>query len=348
MLKNLSQNQILLIALATLLLILAAASFYLLQNPYAPLPFAPQPSETVTLIVPSPSYTPEPSSTSIPTRQTSYTPFTKATTATSIVATETPLTPSTASPGPSGTPSTLSPGITSTPQPTGSQVGTPTPATTTLSPTPSQTLTSGEYEVTGRILQNGTPVPNAVVWFEDDVAGRQTTTDSGGHYSFTTLAPGTHFTLTFDQADNHQIVPAPLVASLASFEGTLPTGIDTIQFPDLEISLNIENMMFQSITPVDGATYSAAFISSANPIQFVWSLYGHGGSYHLELGPNTNETPSWTSSQLASTSYMWDGTLNNDAHISEGAYWWRVAVTTSLGAYVLHLYAQPLDILFNP
>ncbi len=379
MLKNLNQNQILMVALATVLLILAALSFYLLQDPSAPLPFAALPSASPTLVTPVPSITPEPSLTNSPTHQTSYTPF--VTPATTVPGTPEPITPipgtttgasqSTTS-TPIGTlPSNL-PTKTRTARPLGTatQIYTPLPGTPTftftpasrtptstriptlviptLSPTSTQTLVSGEYPVTGRIVLNGTPVPNVVVWFEDDVAARQTTTDSGGHYTFVTLAPGTHFTLTFKQDDNHQLTPASQITSLARIEGTLPTGVDTIQLPDFEISLNLDDMLFQLLTPVNGAAYSAAYISPSNKIQFIWTLYGQGGSYHVELGPNGSDVASYSSDQLASTYDWWDGTLDNGTHITEGAYWWRVAVTDSLGAYVMDLYTQPFDLIFNP
>jgi hypothetical protein len=107
-------------------------------------------------------------------------------------------------------------------------------------------------------------------------------------------------------------------------------------------------MIFELQTPVDGATYSAAAISPYNPIQFTWSLYNQGGSYHVELSPNGRNDPIWTSSLLASTNIMWNGTLDDGSHISEGAYWWRVAVTKSLGNYVLDIFSQQFDILFNP
>jgi len=388
MLKNLTQNQILLIALSTLLLVLAALSFYLLQDPSAPLPFAPQASSTLVPVLPSPTSTPEPSYTSSPTRQTSYTPFaTHATTSpvTVISGTTNPgsttpgITPGTQVASPSVTTSTSgtpplslptrtptrqaqatatfintplpgTPTFTSTPKPsTPTPTLTTNPAAATLSPTPTETLVSGVYLVIGRIIQNGTPVPNVVVWFKDDLPEpRQTTTDAGGHYSFITLAPGTHFTLTFEQADNHQLTPALEVASMAWIEGTLPTGVDTIQLPDFEISLNVNDMLFQLLTPVDGAAYSAANISLSNQIQFVWSLYGQGGSYHVELGPNGSDVPGLSTGQLALPIYWWDGTLDNHNHITEGAYWWRVAVTSSLGPYIFDLYTQPFDLIFNP
>jgi len=346
MIKNLTPNQLLLITMATVLLLLAAFSFYLLQNPSAPLPFAPQPATyTSTPLSPSPTNTTAPTSTNIPTRQTSYTPFATLSTPNPESTTENPLTSV-----PSGTtpPGNLTGSATIIPSSTSPHTGTPASTTITPSPTITGTLTAGEYGVTGRVIKNGTPVANAVVEFQDDVAPRQSTTNSGGHYWFSTLAPGTTFSLTFNQGDNPQLTPASEIASLAWIEGTLPTGINTIDLPDFEISTYLNGMIFQLQTPVDGATYSAAAISSSNPIQFIWSLYNLGVSYHVELGPNASDQPIWTSSEAASNNLMWNGTLDDGTHISQGAYWWRVAATKSLGNYTLVVYTQQWDILFNP
>src|SRR4030042_5494967 len=76
MIKNLTTNQILLIILATALLLLAAFSFYLLQDPSAPLPFAPPPAtSSITPQTPLPTRTSAPTATSTPPRRPSYTPF---------------------------------------------------------------------------------------------------------------------------------------------------------------------------------------------------------------------------------------------------------------------------------
>lgn len=184
--------------------------------------------------------------------------------------------------------------------------------------------------------------------FEDDVASRQSSTNPGGHYWFTTLAPGTAFSLTFNQNDNPQLTPAFDIASLAWIEGTLPTGVNTIDLPDFEISLNLNGATFDPQSPVDGAAYSASAISNSNPIQFTWSLYSLGGSYHVELGLHGSDQPIWSTGQIAEAYYMWNGTLDDGTHISEGAYWWRVAVTKNLGNYVVVIFTQPWDILFNP
>ena len=349
MIKNLTSNQLLLIAMAAVLLLLAAFSFYLLQDPSAPLPFAPPPAtNTSTPLSSSPTSTTAPTSTSIPTRQTSYTPF-------ATLSTSTPELPSQASDqtltaAPNG--STTPPGLAITPTvvPSGTSQFTVTPSSANITPSPmiTGTLTAGEYGVTGRVIQNGTPIAHGVVEFQDDVAPRQASTNSGGHYWFITLAPGTTFTLTFNQGDNPRLTPASEIASLAWIQGTLPTGVNIIDLPDFEISVNLGGMNFELLTPVDGATYSAGAITSSNPIQFIWSLYSLGGSYHVELGPNGSNQPIWTSNQITSTNVMWDGSLDDDTHISQGAYWWRVAVTKSLGNYVLYLFTQRFDILFTP
>ena len=354
--KNLSSNQILMIVMATALLLLAAYAFYLLQDPYAPLPFSPpNPSSTLTPLPPTPSDTSRPSSTSLPTRQTSYTPF--AATATSglitspqatspeetfPVETVTPLQSGTPSPRPAATTSTIQPQNTST------QSSTATPATATVSPTTSPTLTSGQVLITGRIIVNGTPVPNVIVEFVDDVAPRTNTTDAGGHYSFISLAPGTYFSLTFRQSANPQVDPASEITSLAWVEGTLPVSNNILTLPDFELSRNLNQMIFELQAPVDGATYSASVISASNPIQFNWSLYSLGGIYHVELGPNGSDEATYISNELAATNILWSGTLSDGTHISQGAYWWRVAVTKNLGNYVEELFTQQWDITFNP
>jgi len=199
------------------------------------------------------------------------------------------------------------------------------------------------------VLQNGTPVANAVVEFVDDVAPRQSTTIPGGHYWFTTLAPGTTFSLTFRQSDNTRLTPASDITSLAQIKGTLPSLVNIIDLPDFEISINLNEMLFTLQTPADGATYSPSAISSINPIQFIWTVYSLGGPYHIELGPQGSDQPIWTSGQITSTNlFMWDGTLNDGTHITGGTYWWRVAVTKSLGNYFVVIFTHTYDLLFNP
>jgi hypothetical protein len=377
MIKNLTTNQLILIAMAAALLLVTSFSFYLLQDPTAPLPFSLPPA-TSTSTPPSQALAATAIlNTPTPTRRTSYTPL--AVFFTPAISTTAELPTSVAPPGtatasatfaltnvypppmPSGTiiftstPSSGTAVFTGTP-PSGTPVSTGTPpsgtvsptSTSNTSPTTTATLSAGEIRVTGRVIQNGTPKSHVIVSFADDVSPRQSITDAGGHYSFITLAPGTNFTLTFKQSDNPGLTPITEIASQGWIEGTLPTGVNPIDFPDLEVSINLNGMIFEPLSPVDGATYSAAGINDANPIQFSWSLYSQGGSYSIELGPNGTNQPTWVSGQLASTSFMWNGTLTDGTHIVAGNYWWRVALKKSLGNYILKLYTQLFDLSFNP
>ena len=340
MIKNLTSNQLLLFGLAGVLLLIAAVSFYLLQDPSAPLPFAPPPvTSTSTPLPPSATSLPTATDTSVPTRQTSYTPFAS----TYTPSTELPVT---------GVPTTPTPVLTPyTPSGTTPAQLTRSPTYTlsrTVTPTLTATLAPGETRVTGRILRNGIAQANVVVSFEDDIPARQSTTNPGGHYSFTTLAPGTTFVMTFMQSDNPQLTPTDEFPPLAWIEGSLPIQINPIDLPDFDISLIQNAMVFALQSPADGVIYSASAISSTNKIRFIWSLYGLGGSYHVEVGPQGSLEPVWSSDPIAISNTFWDGTLSDGIHIVAGSYWWQVAVTKSLGNYVEVIYTQPWDLVFTP
>jgi hypothetical protein len=203
--------------------------------------------------------------------------------------------------------------------------------------------------VTGRVLQNDIPIVNVVVKFEDDVAPRQAITDPGGHYWFTTLAPGTNFTLTFNQADNLRLTPTLEVASLAWIEGTLPPGTDIIDLPDFDVSLNQNGMFFELLIPTDESSFPASVISESNKLQFTWSPYSQGGSYKVQLGPTGSNVPVWSSNPpVAATSLLWNGTLDDGTHITQGSYWWRVSATSSLESYIFVAFTQKFDLQFTP
>jgi hypothetical protein len=241
--------------MAAVLLLLAAFAFYLLQDPNASLPFIPPTPTSSPTMSPVPTATPF---TATSTRRTSYTPFAGSLTpqlGTPYLPPDLTATQSgpaiTPSPSRSGTPSGSATATLPNPRPTATNTaptsGTP-PATTptsTKSPTVTATLESGVIGITGRIIQDGTPVANVVLSFADDAAARQSTTDAGGHYSFITLAPGTDFTLIFDQGNNPGLSPPTEIASLIHLEGTLPQGVNPIDFPDIEISINLSGILFE-------------------------------------------------------------------------------------------------------
>lgn len=345
--KNLTSNQLILLALVAIVLLIAALSFYLLQDPSAPLPFSPQATGTFSALPPTQVPGISPTASPIPTRQTSYTPFASV------------LNPSSSTPLPSpslaqGSP--MTPGATSTYTPTPPSTSMPshtiTPSPTspahTWTATMTETFALGEIGVTGRLLQNGTPVANVQVEFEDDVPPRRAATGQDGHYWFTTLAPGTSFSLTFYQTDNPQLTPVVDLAYLAWIEGSLPTGHSIIVLPDFELSIFLNDMLYEAQSPVDGAAFPASVISSSNPFPFLWTLYNQGGTYYVELGVYGSDQSIWTSDLTASTYMMWNGVLDDGTHITQGNYWWRVGVVRSLGNYAETIFTQPHDLYFTP
>ncbi|OGO27336.1 MAG: hypothetical protein A2136_03075 [Chloroflexi bacterium RBG_16_54_11] len=187
-----------------------------------------------------------------------------------------------------------------------------------------------------------------MVYFSDDVSPRSDTTNQGGHYRFTTLAPGTNFLLTFSRADNPQLTPTAEIAFNAWIEGNLLTGVDIITLPDFEISLTLENIFFELQAPTDGAVFSAAAINSSNPLMFIWNPYNQGDSYYIELGANNSGGLSWASNMTTSNYIMWDGNLSDGSHVTEGSYWWRVIVRNAVGNYTLYIQSDDWDLLFNP
>ena len=146
----------------------------------------------------------------------------------------------------------------------------------------------------------------------------------------------------------YPITPASEIASRAQIEGSLPTRVNIIDLPDLEISINLGGMIFELQSPEDGAAFSASAIGPSKPILFIWSSYNQGESYFVELGPDGETDPIYTSRQVTTTNLSWDGTLDDDSHISAGLYWWRVVVSKSLGNYTLIAYTQQFDLQANP
>ena len=360
-LRNPSNDHLLLIGLVALIFLLAALGLFLLQQPPAPLPWAktatssplPTTSQPLVVIEHQPTLTP----------RTSYTPFISRLTALVTTPTLGPTSSPTASPT-SGTPSTPTPtntlaptplpGTTQPATPTATHTptflpGTPSPTTpNTPVPTPTPTLAPGETGISGRLVQNGTPVAGVTVSFRDDQPARTVVTDALGRYWFTTQAIGVDFAITFEQAANSQFSTSIQVASTALMYGYLPTGSTVISLPDLEISLVLDGQTFEALTPVDGAAFNATNITDANPIQFTWSSYNQVEYYYVELYDPETDQILWGSEDLTSTNVMFDGTLDDSTQIVSGSYYWMVIANRPVGDYRLTVYSQPRDLLINP
>jgi hypothetical protein len=349
-----TSSELLLIGLAAFIFLLAALGLFLLQDPQAPLPWAVTATSSPTQ--PATATQPIAIGVNLPTStpRTSYTPF--ATRLTIVAPTPTPT------PGSSPTPdASAAASQTPGPTPTGTITpATPTPtfvpgtqaptATNTMTPIPavSPTLAPGQLGISGRVVRNGAPVAGVSVSFRDDQPPRSFITDSQGRYWFTTYAIGIDFLLSFEQSANPQYTSATPIASTALLYGYLPSGSTVITLPDLEISLVLNGQSFEPTTPLDGATFNAANITSANPIQFVWTTYNQAEYYYVELSPSASDEILWGSENTTSTNAMFNGSLDDDTQISAGTYRWFVAANRAINDYYLVIYTQPRSLVINP
>lgn len=346
-----TNSELLLIGLAALIFLLAALALFLLQDPQAPLPW----EATATASPTRPAATTQPVAIGAilptPTPRTSYTPF----------ATLLTVLPPTSSPTISPTPDASAPSQTAAPTPTGTITpatptptflpGTPAPtATNTLTPIPavSPTLAPGQLGISGRVVLNGAPVAGLSVSFRDDQPPRSFVTDSQGRYWFTTYAIGVDFLLSFEQSANPQFTASTPFASTALLYGYLPSGTTLVTLPDLEISLVLNGLTFEPTTPLDGATFNSANITSANPIQFVWTTYNQAQYYYVELSPSTTDEILWGSENTTSTNTMFNGALDDGTQISAGTYHWFVAANRTVNDYSFVVYTPPRSLVINP
>jgi len=353
-LRNTS-SELLLIGLAALVFLLAALGLFLLQNPQAPLPwvktatFTPAVSaigsQPITIEVIPPTITSRTSYTPFATRLTIEAPTPSPSSDSTPTTDTTPSASQTVGPTPSGT-LAATPTITPTFMP-----GTLQPTNTstfTPIPTASATLSPGESGISGRVVLNGSPVSGVSVSFRDDQPARSSLTDTQGRYWFTTYAIGVDFLLAFEQSVNTSYTSVATVASTVLLYGYLPAGSSVIILPDLEIGLVLNGQSFEPTTPIDGASYNSAVISSANPLQFTWTTYNQADFYYVELYSSDSDVLLWGSENTTSTSVMFNGTLDDGTHISAGTYKWYVAANRAINDYTLTVYTKPRSLLINP
>lgn len=340
---------LLLIGLLALIFLLAALGLFLLQAPPEQLPetSTASPSAASTARPAGSATESQPSSTP----RTSYTPFANRLTQT-LNTTERPATKAPTMPATptitlgSGTPSPTSIPITPYPGP-GTALPSPT-ISSTSTVVPTATLSSGEFGVSGRVVQSGVPLAGITVEFRDDQPVRTAVTDAEGRYWFKSFAIGANFTLTFIQAANPQLSTSTQIASTALLYGYLPSGSQIITLPDLEVSLVVNGQIFEASTPLDGAAFNTTNITPANPIQFVWTTYSQADYYYVELTiPETDELI-WSSENTTSTNTMFNGTLDDNTHITAGSYYWMVAASRPTGGYQLIAYTHPHTLIINP
>ncbi|HSQ16279.1 MAG TPA: carboxypeptidase regulatory-like domain-containing protein [Anaerolineales bacterium] len=350
-----SNELLVLIGLIAFIFLLAALGLFMLSSPGRSL--LPEASSSPGQMAFTRTITPDDTGRTLTnTPRTSYTPFATRLTVIPEAPTQAPPIPGT--PTITFTPVSATPTATTDPYPlpatqTLNATFTPTSANSTpsatpvytLTPGPSPTLAPGQTGISGRVVQNNAPLAGVVVSFRDDQPTRTAVTDAQGRYWFTTLAIGIDFVLTFEQSTNPQLASSTQIASTALIYGYLPTSGTVVNLPDLEISVVLNGQTFEPTSPVDGAVFSAANLTT---IQLVWTAYPQVEYYYAELSRIDTDELLWGSENTTSTTVMFDGNLDDGTKITAGSYYWVVAANRPSGDYYLTIYSQLRDIVINP
>lgn len=248
--------------------------------------------------------------------------------------------PTTAAPGaslPSPTP-TSSPSAAGTPTPTLALTGTPSPTPTPTS-SPSADTPSVPGRITGRVLLDGAPVNGGVTLKLEGQAYNliaETIVDADGTYVFPGLQPSAEgYNVLFAQEWNTQYEIDQVISWGWIGPAAVEDGAD-VQLPDLDISL----LGFGQVNPAPNATFSAAALSSQNPILFEWTTYPQAATYWVDLarGEEEEQEVIWQSPLGQASSLAFDGTLGNGTRIQSGDYWWGVGARRDAGSYPLTVY----------
>jgi len=211
--------------------------------------------------------------------------------------------------------------------------------------TVSPTSTASPVQVTGRVVQDGTPVGRDVIVeleYQDSLTMTVATDDEGVYVLGPVPLYGT-FSVVFARAWNEQFSSAGSVAGWAWWDGFAPSGGVTITLPDLEIGLQ----GFEQVAPAADASVQAGGISYQTPLTFTWSSYPGATYYWVDLGREGETKPVWQSFLTHSTSFPFYGILKGGAPVSAGAYWWAVGAQKQVGVYQLTVYGHPRSLILK-
>ncbi len=227
--------------------------------------------------------------------------------------------------------------IGSTPTWTPTSTDTPTPNPTPLAP----------GRITGRVLLDGVPVSGNVALRLEDQAYNliaETIVGADGVYVFPDLDPSSEgYNVVFAQERNAQYS----IDQVASWGWIGPIAVEdgkVIEVPDFEISLQ----GFEKINPEPNASFSAAALSSENPILFEWTAYPQADTYWVDLARGEEQEVVWQSTRVQATSLAFDGRVGNGTHIQPGEYWWGIGARRELGPYLLTVYGYLPVFMIEP
>jgi hypothetical protein len=200
--------------------------------------------------------------------------------------------------------------------------------------------------ITGRLLLDGAPVNAGTKLKLENQSYKviaETTVGADGVYTFPDLVPSSGgYNVVFAQEWNtgygtNQVVSWGWLGPVAVGNGAV------VQLPSLDVSL----LGFKQVNPRPDATFSAAALSSQNPIRFEWAAYPQAVKYWVDLVRGEEQKPAWQSLAQA-TSLAFDGTLGNGARIQPGDYWWGVGARRELGTYKLTVYGYLPGLMIEP
>lgn len=191
----------------------------------------------------------------------------------------------------------------------------------------------------GRVLINGQPVePGVILVLEDRSLNliAETAVVAGGMYQFQDVPPSDDgYNVTFSWELNQSYG----VDEVISWEWIGPVAYDgqsTLRLPDLEIAL----LGLEHIQPEPDSSQTAASISPATPLTFVWGPHPAATRYWVDLLPDTSFERVWHSAFTQTTSAGFDGQLEDGSSIQPGAYWWVVGGQSTKEGYRLTIYGH--------
>jgi hypothetical protein len=244
--------------------------------------------------------------------------------------TPTPTIPSTLTPAPTDT---NTPAFTSTPTSTPSPTWTLTPSSTLI---PTNTWTPVPARLSGRLMQDSTPVETGVTLILEDQSFNQvseTTVIKDGKFSFESVPYNPDgYNVLFSQDRNIGFDPYKVI-SWGWFGPIIIQDGAVIDLPDFDISLH----GLDYTHPIPDSQISGSSITDNNPLSFEWTGHPYAGEYWVTL-VDENFVEIWKSELITETKVNFNGILNNGKQIQSGQYWWGVGTYGNLGDFKVTIF----------
>ena len=229
--------------------------------------------------------------------------------------------------------------------------GTPaSDATASPTPTMSPTPPSSFFNLTGRVVNRDTAVEDVTITLEVDISSSETevmttTTGVDGTYQFQVVWTSKPYAIVFSLEANPQLSPTGDYLAWSWIEGLI---LGDIEAPDLEINATPRNDHFVQTEPADGTSLSASQITFQNPLTFGWIAYPQAEQYWVDISPQGQNDPVWTSIPVMDLTVNFDGDLDNGTKISEGTYWWAVGALISEPGFNIYTYTHNWTLVITP